>query len=991
MPSLSLQARKHACSDNDGIECLSRSLHEIIAAAAEENNDETGCTVTFSKEPENLQNARSKFVLKTNVLSDDQKTLRQIPFSHLPQAILGRIQTKARIEFVLLIYILRRGKAPFLTNIEKKVVSSALSAAVTAVSKEPSLRIHHSCQRFVASASQTFTASAALKVAAKFTEHLNCEMAHSSETPQTHQHRKQLGDTCCFSLRCYGNKHISAWTDGYLPHHNRSDSDSSVESSRFSEPSLAETADAATRTPSLRGRPARTVARGDVTVASSLRGSPGDGTDLSFSVSEAIQAQATFFKAVLPGRFLDNSEEGTVGRNVYVIADIGLTIYPTDRDKYWFLPHVKNVKENTRAKFAAHGSSRSQHDSPFLSEESMKSLRTTTKSYSIYPYFLRPACGSVYAAKVPIFLTKTQDGECTLHFPETDKILGAKVYSEQVMGAFTTSEDPDAYGSHGRASKLGEDLLRVPTRLRNIQVGGGVYDSESMEDSCSHLSNTSKKVKCAIDACMAYLSHTSFSVRKEVTVSIGATGSIPLQLAQCALSLPDNCIVLVERDANLPEKVIAPVNEHVTHLQNVFERNRSQQYISDADDSIIRTVSLSALLIFVMSHQNALPLPRCVRQEARFSGILGIPQDMRVPLPARTRTSYGVKYGTYGKVFSPARPLSITDLLEIVGSGRCAEGLMKLLTEARRQLLKNGDIPKFQRVLDSTLFSIRECFRRTIAQAPVGRAQVVPKMEDAISTLSKGNNVTRIIFVYAISASLFSRAQQGGVSKLPLSLHGYETSPDKSSIIFDDKTYVESEFQLFQRFFGNKASLLYKRATANQNPRDCLSGGWKDDPGLVALAIILPRVAPALLRVWKNDATEQDWSVFRDSSRDPDEENDPVAHILYVQCYNAMLHLCESELKKLAITPNGDSPNGDVSFLVYGGKPSWRSKTKGVTTAQLVRLRPGNANVYGEVEEETTLLARLFPDDPGLTTIHDMILYNAGRSYKYCFWEMVRC
>ena len=119
---------------------------------------------------------------------------------------------------------------------------------------------------------------------------------------------------------------------------------------------MVETADAATRTPSLRGRPARTVARGDVTVASSLRGSPGDGTDFqAFSVSDAIQAQATFFKAVLPGRFLDNSEEGTVGRNVYVIADIGLTIYPTDRDKYWFLPHVKNVKENTRAKFAAHG------------------------------------------------------------------------------------------------------------------------------------------------------------------------------------------------------------------------------------------------------------------------------------------------------------------------------------------------------------------------------------------------------------------------------------------------------------------------------------------------------------------------------------------------------------------------------------------------------------------------------------------------------------
>ena len=224
-------------------------------------------------------------------------------------------------------------------------------------------------------------------------------------------------------------------------------------------------------------------------------------------------------------------------------------------------------------------------------------------------------------------------------------------------------------------------------------------------------------------------------------MSIGATGSIPLQLAQCALSLPDNCIALVERDANLPEKVIAPVNEHVTHLQNVFERNRSQQYISDADDSIIRTVSLSALLIFVMSHQNALPLPRCVRQEARFSGILGIPQDMRVPLPARTRTSYGVKYGTYGKVFSPARPLSITDLLEIVGSGRCAEGLMKLLTEARRQLLKNGGIPKFQRVLDSTLFSIHECVRRTWAQAPQGRAHVLPNWDDVISTLSTGNRV----------------------------------------------------------------------------------------------------------------------------------------------------------------------------------------------------------------------------------------------------------
>jgi hypothetical protein len=146
----------------------------------------------------------------------------------------------------------------------------------------------------------------------------------------------------------------------------------------------------------------------------------------------------------------------------------------------------------------------------------------------------------------------------------------------------------------------------------------------------------------------------------------------------------------------LPEKVIAPANEHVTHLQNFFERNRSQQYISAADDSIINTVSLSAILIFVMSQQNALPLPRCVLQEGRISGIIGIPQDMRVPLLARTRTSYGVKYGTYGTVFSPARPLSKKDLLEIVGLGRCAEGLMKLLTEARRQLLKNGGIPKFQ-------------------------------------------------------------------------------------------------------------------------------------------------------------------------------------------------------------------------------------------------------------------------------------------------------
>ena len=95
-----------------------------------------------------------------------------------------------------------------------------------------------------------------------------------------------------------------------------------------------------------------------------------------------------------------------------------------------------------------------------------------------------------------------------------------------------------------------------------------------------------------------------------------------------------------------------------------------------------------------------------------------------------------------------------------------------------------------------------------------------------------------------------------------------------------------------------------------------------------------------------------------------------------------MRYCCRLELQKLAI-----SPNGDVSVLVYGGKPSWRSKTKGVTTAQLVRLRPGNANVYGEVEEKTTLLERLFPDDPGLNTINDMIAENAGRSHLYCFWE----
>ena len=37
----------------------------------------------------------------------------------------------------MLIYILRRGKAPFLTNIEKKVVSSALSAVLRSTAPAP--------------------------------------------------------------------------------------------------------------------------------------------------------------------------------------------------------------------------------------------------------------------------------------------------------------------------------------------------------------------------------------------------------------------------------------------------------------------------------------------------------------------------------------------------------------------------------------------------------------------------------------------------------------------------------------------------------------------------------------------------------------------------------------------------------------------------------------------------------------------------------------